>query len=54
MMTITENHIQSKFRVVDYTYSGYTYKMCPHLRLREHCGIGSRKIVKARGSRSLL
>ena len=47
--TMTENHNQSKYRVMEPTPSGYMYKMFPYLRLSENwegaVGIG---IVRAK------
>jgi hypothetical protein len=43
--TISENHNQSKRRTVGPRPNGYVYKILLYLRLREHCGRWSRKIV---------
>jgi hypothetical protein len=44
---IIENHKQSKYRVVEPSPNSYIFKTCLHLRLREHCGIGEEKILRA-------
>lgn len=45
----TENHKQSKWRLVEPCPSGYSYKTVPHLRVREE-DMEWKWYVKARGS----
>lgn len=52
--TVTENCDQSKCIVVESRPSGDIYQTLPHLRLREPCGRRGGKIVRGRGSGSLL
>jgi hypothetical protein len=44
-----QTHNQSKSRVVKANLNGCIQKPLLHIRLREYCGRGSRKSVRARG-----
>jgi hypothetical protein len=50
----TQNHNQSKCRVVEARPNGYIYKIFPYLKYKEHCGRGDRKILRARRTGNFL
>lgn len=54
METTAENHNQSKGRVMVSGSNRYIYKTTPQQRHRDHCRGRTGKIVKCRGSGSLL